>query len=93
MAGVGGCSQPLLVLQRGRRLGWCLDDAGRYYLGSIPVIRANFEKVVIGIVFLSVRRWSCTTSGRAAQLLERRLNHRIALQFDFIAARHAELQR
>jgi len=25
-----------------------------YYLGSIPIVRSNFEKVVIGIVFVSV---------------------------------------
>jgi membrane-associated protein len=25
-----------------------------YYLGKIPIIRGNFEKVVLGIVFLSV---------------------------------------
>src|ERR1051326_1873018 len=36
-------------------LGWVLSMClAGYYLGSIPVIRANFEKVVIGIVFLSV---------------------------------------
>ena len=36
-------------------LGWVLSmTLAGYYLGSIPVIRANFEKVVIGIVFLSV---------------------------------------
>jgi membrane-associated protein len=27
---------------------------GGYYLGSIPIIRLNFEKAVIGIVVLSV---------------------------------------
>src|SRR5436190_7854205 len=36
-------------------LGWVLSmTLAGYYLGSVPVIRANFEKVVIGIVFLSV---------------------------------------
>src|SRR6185295_868795 len=36
-------------------LGWVLSmTLAGFYLGSIPVIRANFEKVVIGIVFLSV---------------------------------------
>jgi membrane-associated protein len=36
-------------------LGWVLSmTLAGYYLGSIPVIRTNFEKVVIGIVFLSV---------------------------------------
>jgi membrane-associated protein len=36
-------------------LGWVLSmTLAGYFLGSIPVIRLNFEKVVIGIVFLSV---------------------------------------
>jgi membrane-associated protein len=36
-------------------LGWVLTmTLAGYYLGSIPVIRGNFDKVVIGIVFLSV---------------------------------------
>lgn len=36
-------------------LGWVLSmTLAGYYLGSIPVIRSNFEKVVIGIVFVSV---------------------------------------
>ena len=36
-------------------LGWVLSmTLAGYYLGAIPVIRANFEKVVLGIVFLSV---------------------------------------
>jgi membrane-associated protein len=36
-------------------LGWVLTmTLAGYYLGSIPIIRGNFEKVVIGIVFLSV---------------------------------------
>jgi len=36
-------------------VGWVLSmTLAGFYLGSIPVIRANFEKVVIGIVFLSV---------------------------------------
>jgi membrane-associated protein len=36
-------------------LGWVLSmTLAGYYLGSIPVIRGNFEKVVLGIVFLSV---------------------------------------
>src|SRR5690242_1246343 len=36
-------------------LGWVLSmTLAGYYLGSIPVIRGNFEKVVVGIVFLSV---------------------------------------
>jgi len=36
-------------------LGWVLSmTLAGYYLGEIPVIRSNFEKVVLGIVFLSV---------------------------------------
>jgi membrane-associated protein len=36
-------------------LGWVLSmTLAGFYLGSIPIIRANFEKVVLGIVFLSV---------------------------------------
>jgi membrane-associated protein len=36
-------------------LGWVLSmTLAGYYLGSIPVIRGNFEKVVLGIVFISV---------------------------------------
>jgi membrane-associated protein len=36
-------------------MGWVLSmTLAGYYLGSFPVVRGNFEKVVIGIVFLSV---------------------------------------
>ena len=36
-------------------LGWVLSmTLAGYYLGSIPIVRGNFEKVVLGIVFLSV---------------------------------------
>jgi membrane-associated protein len=36
-------------------LGWVLSmTLAGYYLGSIPIVRLNFEKVVLGIVFLSV---------------------------------------
>jgi len=36
-------------------LGWVLSmTLAGYFLGAIPVIRANFEKVVLGIVFISV---------------------------------------
>jgi membrane-associated protein len=36
-------------------LGWVVSmTLGGYYLGSIPIIRTNFEKAVIGIVVLSV---------------------------------------
>ena len=36
-------------------LGWVLSmTLAGYYLGVIPIVRVHFEKVVIGIVFLSV---------------------------------------
>src|SRR5690242_1898469 len=36
-------------------LGWVLSmTLAGYYLGSIPVVRVHFEKVVLAIVFLSV---------------------------------------
>jgi membrane-associated protein len=36
-------------------LGWVLSATlAGYYLGAIPVVRHNFEKVVIGIVLISV---------------------------------------
>lgn len=36
-------------------LGWVLSmTLAGYYLGAIPIVRGNFEKVVIGIVFVSV---------------------------------------
>lgn len=36
-------------------LGWVLTmTLAGYYLGSIPIVRVHFEKVVLGIVFLSV---------------------------------------
>ena len=36
-------------------LGWVLSmTLAGYYLGAIPIVRVHFEKVVIGIVFLSV---------------------------------------
>ena len=36
-------------------LGWVLSmTLAGYNLGGIPLIRRNFEKVVLGIVFLSV---------------------------------------
>lgn len=36
-------------------VGWVLSmTLAGYYLGGIPVIRRNFEKVVLGIVFISV---------------------------------------
>jgi membrane-associated protein len=36
-------------------IGWVLSmTLAGYYLGGIPIIRANFEKVVVGIVVVSV---------------------------------------
>ena len=56
MAGVGGMRYSRFVsFNVIGGLGWVLSmTLAGYYLGSIPVIRANFEKVVLGIVFLSV---------------------------------------
>ena len=56
MAGVGGMQYSrFLSFNVIGGLGWVLSmTLAGYYLGSVPVIRANFEKVVIGIVFVSV---------------------------------------
>jgi len=36
-------------------LGWVLSmTLAGYTLGGVPLIRRNFEKVVLGIVFLSI---------------------------------------
>jgi membrane-associated protein len=36
-------------------MGWVLSmTLGGYYLGNVPLVRRNFEKVVIGIVLMSV---------------------------------------
>ena len=36
-------------------MGWVLSmTLAGYFLGAIPIIRSNFEKVVLGIVFVSV---------------------------------------
>jgi membrane-associated protein len=36
-------------------IGWVLSmTLGGYYLGNVPLVRRNFEKVVIGIVLVSV---------------------------------------
>jgi membrane-associated protein len=53
-------------------LGWVLSmTLAGYYLGGIPIIRRNFEKVVLGIVFVSIvplilqylkSRWEAKTS-------------------------------
>ena len=36
-------------------IGWVISmTLGGYFLGAVPVVRHNFEKVVIGIVLVSV---------------------------------------
>ncbi len=36
-------------------IGWVVSmTLGGYFLGSVPIVRHNFEKVVIGIVLVSV---------------------------------------
>src|SRR5882757_2295678 len=56
MAGVGEMPyMRFLMFNVWGGLGWVLSATlAGYYLGGIPVIRQNFEKVVLGIVFLSV---------------------------------------
>lgn len=56
MAGVGAMSYTrFLRFNVFGGLGWVLlATLAGYFLGGIPVIRANFEKVVIGIVVVSV---------------------------------------
>lgn len=56
MAGVGRMRYPRFVsFNVIGGLGWVLSmTLAGYYLGAIPIIRLHFEKVVIGIVFLSV---------------------------------------
>ena len=56
MAGVGRMQYPrFAVFNVIGGLGWVLSmTLAGFYLGSIPIIRLHFEKVVIGIVFLSV---------------------------------------
>jgi len=56
MAGVGRMQYPrFLAFNVIGGLGWVLSmTLAGYYLGEIPIVRANFEKVVIGIVLVSV---------------------------------------
>ena len=56
MAGVGRMSYPrFLTFNVFGGVGWVLSmTLAGYYLGGIPLIRRNFEKVVIGIVVVSV---------------------------------------
>ena len=56
MAGVGRMQYTrFLLFNVIGGLGWVLSmTLAGYFLGAIPVVRGNFEKVVIGIVFLSV---------------------------------------
>ena len=56
MAGVGRMSYPrFFAFNIFGGVGWVLSmTLAGYYLGGIPLIRRNFEKVVIGIVVVSV---------------------------------------
>jgi membrane-associated protein len=56
MAGVGRMQYPRFVsFNVIGGLGWVLTmTLAGYYLGSIPIVRVHFEKVVLGIVFLSI---------------------------------------
>ena len=56
MAGVGGMRYRRFVsFNVWGGLGWVLSmTLAGYYLGSIPLVRRHFEKVVIGIVVVSV---------------------------------------
>ena len=56
MAGVGRMSYPrFFSFNVLGGIGWVLSmTMAGYYLGGVPLIRRNFEKVVIGIVIVSV---------------------------------------
>jgi membrane-associated protein len=56
MAGVGRMSYPrFFFFNIFGGIGWVLSmTLAGYYLGGVPLIRRNFEKVVIGIVIVSV---------------------------------------
>lgn len=56
MAGVGRMSYPrFFSFNIFGGVGWVLSmSMAGYYLGGVPLIRRNFEKVVIGIVIVSV---------------------------------------
>jgi len=56
MAGVGHMQYPRFVsFNVIGGVSWVLSmTLAGYFLGAIPVIRANFEKVVLGIVFISI---------------------------------------
>jgi membrane-associated protein len=56
MAGVGRMSYPrFFSFNIFGGVGWVLSmTMAGYYLGGVPLIRRNFEKVVIGIVIVSV---------------------------------------
>jgi membrane-associated protein len=56
MAGVGRMSYPrFFAFNVFGGVGWVLSmTLAGYYLGGIPLIRRNFEKVVVGIVVVSV---------------------------------------
>jgi membrane-associated protein len=56
MAGVGRMSYPrFLTFNVFGGVGWVLSmTLAGYFLGGVPLIRRNFEKVVVGIVVVSV---------------------------------------
>jgi membrane-associated protein len=56
MAGVGGMNYArFLSFNFIGGIGWVLSmTLAGYYLGAVPIVQRNFEKVVIGIVLLSV---------------------------------------
>jgi membrane-associated protein len=56
MAGVGRMQYPRFVsFNVIGGVGWVLSmTLAGYFLGAIPIVRANFEKVVLGIVFVSI---------------------------------------
>jgi len=56
MAGVGRMSYPrFFSFNIFGGIGWVLSmTLAGYYLGGVPLIRRNFEKVVIGIVIVSI---------------------------------------
>ena len=56
MAGVGGMKYSRFVsFNVIGGLGWVLSmTLAGYFLGGVPLVRRNFEKVVIGIVLLSL---------------------------------------
>ena len=56
VAGVAGMGYPrFLAFNIFGGIGWVVSmTLAGYFLGGVPIIRAHFEKVVLGIVFVSV---------------------------------------